>query len=164
MARVAREQPEAAAPVEHAHREPVGAPRSASASGSVSSRAPGGCSRRSTTTTRGQPATSTSGGGTSGAKPTTASASTVGAADTTVHCAPARRAPLEQDVARVPRRHPLFLQRFVGVVDDDRGREVGHRRERRDPAADDDAPPAAARRHASVRAAADSSECSSATR
>ena len=55
--------------------------------------------------------------------------------------APARGGAFVQHVAGVPGGHTLLLQRFVGVVDDDRGREVGHRRERRDAATDDDTPP-----------------------
>ncbi len=48
---------------------------------------------------------------------------------------------LEQHLARVPRGRPLLLQRLVGVVDDDRGREIGHRRQRGGPPADDHAVP-----------------------
>ena len=55
VARVAREHAEAAPPVEHAHRRTAGRSRSASASASVSRPAPGGSSRRSTTSVRGQP-------------------------------------------------------------------------------------------------------------
>ena len=128
------------------------ASRSASASDSVSSPAPGGSSRRSTTSARGQPRASTSGGGASSSASGTASASTVGAGDTTDHDAPARARPFVQHVARVPRGRAFLLQRLVGVVDDDRGREIGHRRERgrcaRRPRR---SRPRAARRHASVR-------------
>ena len=49
--------------------------------------------------------------------------------------------PFVQHVTRVPRRHPFLLQCLIGVVDDDRGRQVGHRREGGDPPADDDALP-----------------------
>ena len=48
---------------------------------------------------------------------------------------------LTQHVTRVPGRRSLFLERFVGVIDDDRRREVGHGRKRRDASADDDALP-----------------------
>ena len=119
----------------------------------MSSRAPGGSSRRSTTTTRGQPAASTSGGGASGAKPTTR----VGLDRRRGrHDRPrARRRACARSSSTSRACHvgdAFLLQRLVGVVDDDRGREIGNRRERGDPAADDDAArPRAARRHASVR-------------
>ena len=131
----------------------------------MSRRAPGGCSRRSTTMTRGQPADFDIGRRHRGleVRPHTRPRQSAPATPPS-HAAPARAARSSEHVARVPCGHPFLLQRLVGVVDDDRGREIGNGRERGDPPADDDAvpgcAPAATRRCAPRR---DSSECSSAT-
>ena len=163
VTRLAREHAEATATVEHAHRRPVrvaqrGGQRLGQQTRTRRLLAPVDHQRR------GQPRASTSGGSASTAPSASASASTVGAGDTTDHDAPARRARSYEHVACVPRGRPLFLQRLVGVVDDDRGREIGNGRERgRSARPPRRSRPRAARRHASVRAASDSSECTSAT-
>ncbi len=143
----AYEQPEAAPPVQHAHREPVGvvqrgrrapptrAPnRAAPRAGRPPGRAASPRPRRRAAAPRPCPAA----GGDQrldGRR---------GRAHDERHI---RRgaARSRKHVARVPGRRALFLQRLVGIVDDDRGREVGHRRERGDPAADHDAVTRAAR-------------------
>ena len=116
--------------------------------------------------TRGQPPASTSGGGASTtasapAAPRRRCASTVGAGEHTVNGTPARRRPLAEHVARVPRGRALLLQRLVGVVDDDRrardraparARRCGRRRRR--------TRRRAARCQAAVRSASVSNECS----
>ena len=53
-----------------------------------------------------------------------ASPLTVGHGETSSTGTPARRRPLDGDVAGVPRRAALLLQRLVVLVDDDDGGEV----------------------------------------
>ena len=108
-------------------------------SGDVTSDVFHGSSRlRSTTSTSGQPARSSSIAGAPTRSPTAARPATVGHGDTSSTGAPARACPLDDDVAGVPRRAALLLQRLVVLVDDDGGGEVRARRPRRDPRADHD--------------------------
>ena len=102
-------------------------------SGDVTSDVFHGSSRlRSTTSTSGQPARSSSIAGRASRSPTAARPLTVGHGDTSSTGAPARRRPLDDHVAGVPRRAALLLQRLVVLVDDDGGGEVRARRPRRD--------------------------------
>ena len=129
--------------------------------------APGGSSRRSTTSTRGQPPRSTSGGRRfdHGRPPSRRPLRSSAPASTIANDASGARGALAQHVARVPGRRALFLQRLVGVVDHDGGAQVGNGRERGDPAARRPRTRrAAARAHAAVRCASCSDECNSATR
>ena len=54
---------------------------------------------------------------------------------------PGAAGPLERELPGIPRRRPLLLERFVAFVDDDDRTQVRNRREHRHPATDDDARP-----------------------
>ena len=163
VTRVAHEQPEAAAPVEHAHREPVGVAQRVGERLGEQARArrllapvddhdarPARALRRRAAARRARPPAITR----------------LDGRRRRHHRRTARRRARRARASTSRACHvgdPLFLERLVGVVDDDRGREVGHRRERGDPPADHDALPA---RRPPPRVGArrvGSSECSSAT-
>ena len=124
MAGATREQTRPAAPVEHADARAHRGRRC----GAARRRAPRRAARARVARRAGRPprraatprlGTSTLGG------PIAATASTVGAGVSTRTAAPTRAGTFERDVARVPRRRALVLQRLVAFVEHDHRRRSG---------------------------------------
>ena len=90
----------------------------------------GSSSLRSTTSTIGHPARSSSTGSRASVPPTAATPATLGHGDVASTAAPTRRARSTSDVAGVPGGRPLLLQRLVVLVDHDGGAQARARRPR----------------------------------